>query len=161
MVQGQCIMEAGMRRICAFHFFHVKTDPFCLLCVVLMATNWSTIYSESLIIGSPKFQGNLGRLSNGANYPISISNSGTKYCLRNAPIIKIEPINRCADYPAFTVCFKVNSFMFQITIVLAAHILNQPFSQTKTAQRIIIRAEYSNLLNFGIDFPQFGTDSYQ
>ena len=34
---------------------------------------------------------------------MTISNSDTKYCLKNVPIIKIEPIKRCADYPAFTV----------------------------------------------------------
>ena len=62
-----------------------------------------THYSKSLKIGSPKFHGILRQLCDGANYPIPISNSNTKYCLRNAPIIKIEPINRCADYPAFTV----------------------------------------------------------
>ena len=34
---------------------------------------------------------------------MSISNSDTKYCLRNEPIIKMEPINRCVNYPAFIV----------------------------------------------------------
>ena len=34
---------------------------------------------------------------------LPFSNDGTKYCLKNEPIIKIEPINRWADYPVSTV----------------------------------------------------------
>ena len=37
-----------------------------------------------------------------------MSNVDTKYGLRNAPIIKIEPINWCTDYPAFTVLTQYN-----------------------------------------------------
>jgi len=54
-------------------------------------------------MGSLKFQAILSRLCGGANYPTTVGNGGTKYCPKNEPIIKIEPINRWAVYPVSTV----------------------------------------------------------